>query len=131
METHSGSIDINTSMKETEQAFGQMKCCITKMQLVDKARSINACSEVILAVENMPEKEYYNTGDVLKTFGCMENALKAFRDMKFPANKMKIIENCKSLNCRSEVIKALDTCADREYTSCSDVMMECKGKMNC
>jgi hypothetical protein len=60
METHSGSIDINTSMKETEQAFGQMKCCITKMQLVNKARSINACSEVMLAVENMPEKEYYN-----------------------------------------------------------------------
>jgi hypothetical protein len=61
----------------------------------------------------------------------MENALKAFRDMKFPANKMKIIENCKSLNCHNEVINALETCADREYKSCSDVMMECKGKINC
>jgi hypothetical protein len=45
METHSGSIDLNTSMKETEQAFEQIKCCITKMQLVGKARSINACTK--------------------------------------------------------------------------------------
>ena len=118
-------------MQETEQAFKQMKCCITKTQLIDKAKSINACNEVILAVENMPEKEYYNTGEVLKTFLCSENAVKAFCDMEFPANKMKIIENCKNLHCNNKVMKALDTCADREYVNCSDVMTECKGKMHC
>jgi hypothetical protein len=101
------------------------------MQLMEKAKNMGACREVMLAVENMPEKEYYNTGDVVKTFGCTGDAVKMFCDMKFPANKMKLIENCKSLNCHSEVMKALDTCADREYMDCSDVMMECKGKINC
>jgi len=131
MESHTCSTNCKSSMQETEQAFKQMKCCITKMQLIEKAKGLNACSEVMLAVENMPEKEYYNTSDVLKSFGCMEDAVRMFCDMKFPANKMKLIENCKSLNCHSEVMKALDTCADREYMNCSDVMMECKGKMNC
>lgn len=131
METHSCSTDLKTSMRETEQAFKQMKCCITKMQLMDKAKSINACNEVMLTVDNMPEKEYYNTGDVLKTFLCSENAVKAFYGIEFPANKMKIIENCNNLHCHREVMKALDICADREYTNCSDIMKECKGKMHC
>jgi MFS family permease len=129
METRSCSTNCKTSMQETEQAFKQMKCCITKMQLMEKAKSINACREVVLAVENMPEKEYYNTGDVVKTFSCIETSLKALCDMEFPANKMKIIENCKKLHCDSEIMKALNACVDREYMNCSDVMMECKGKM--
>jgi hypothetical protein len=108
METHSCSTDLKNSLQETEKAFKQMKCCITKMQLMDKAKSINACNEVMLAVENMPEKEYYNTGDVLKTFLCSGNAVKAFYGMEFPANKMKIIGNCKNLHCHSEVMKALN-----------------------
>jgi Protein of unknown function (DUF2795) len=131
MESHTCSTNCKTSMKETEQAFKQMKCCITKVQLMEKAKNVGACREVMLAVENMPEKEYSNTGDVLKTFSCMENVVEALCGMEFPANKMNVLENCKSHNCQSEVIKALDTCADREYMNCSDVMTECKGKINC
>lgn len=51
MESHTCSTNFKSSMQETEQAFKQMKCCITKMQLMEKAKSINACREVILAVE--------------------------------------------------------------------------------
>ena len=131
MESHTCSTNFKSSMQETEQAFKQMKCCITKMQLMEKAKNMGACREVMLAVENMPEKEYYNTGDVVKTFSCMENVVEALCSMEFPANKMKIIENCKRLHCDSEIMKALEACADREYMDCSDVMIECKGKMHC
>jgi Protein of unknown function (DUF2795) len=131
MESHTCSTDCKTSMKETEQAFKQMKSCITKMQLIEKAKNISTCREVILAVENMPEKDYSNAGEVIKTFSCMRNVVEALCDMEFPANKVNVLDNCKSHNCQSEVITALDTCADREYINCSDVMTECIGKIHC
>ena len=98
------------------------------MQLIEKAKSLNARSEVMQAIENIPDKEYHSSSDVFKEFKGIQNVMQAFKDVKFPATKKQLIEEAKKLNARSEVIKTLEACPDREYTNFSDVIKECRGK---
>ncbi len=122
------SSEIQNSFQKASQAFKDMKYPVTKNQLLDKARSLNARSEVIQAIENIPDKEYHSTADVLKEFEGIQNVVQAFREVKFPANKKQLLEEARKLNARSEVIKALEACPDREYTNFSDIVKECRSK---
>ena len=107
-----------------------MKYPVTKDQLINKAKSLNARSEVIQAIETIPDKEYHSASDVLQEFKGIQNLVQAFRDVKFPATKMQLVQEAKKLNARSEVIQALEACPDREYNNFSDVIKECKGRSN-
>jgi len=122
------SSEIQNAFQKASQAFRDMKYPVTKNQLLDKARSLNARSEVIQAIENIPDKEYHSTSDVLKEFEGIQNVVQAFHDVKFPANKKQLLEEARKLNARSEVIKALEACPDREYTNFSDIVKECRSK---
>lgn len=120
--------EVHNAIQKAVQAFQEMKYPVTKMQLLEKARSLNARSEVIQAIENIPDKEYHSSSDVLQEFKGIQNVMQAFRDVKFPATRNQLIEEAKKLNARSEVINTLESCSDREYTNFSDVIKECKGK---
>lgn len=120
--------EVRNGIQKALQAFQEMKYPVTKMQLIEKAKSLNARSEVIQAIENIPDKEYHSSSDVLKEFKGIQNVMQAFRDVKFPVTKNQLIEEAKKLNARSEVINILEACSDREYTNFSDVIKECKGK---
>ena len=124
------STEIHSGLEKAVQAFREMKYPVTRNQLIAKAKSLNARSEVIQAIENIPDKEYRSASDVLKEFEGIQNVVQAFRDVKFPATKMQLIQEAKKLNARSEVIKALEACPDREYTNFTDIMKECRGKSN-
>jgi hypothetical protein len=124
------STEIHSGLEKAVQAFREMKYPVTRNQLIAKAKSLNARSEVIQAIENIPDKEYRSASDVLKEFEGIQNVVQAFRDVKFPATKMQLIQEAKKLNVRSEVIKTLEACPDREYTNFSDIMKECRGKSN-
>jgi hypothetical protein len=122
--------EVQTAIQKAVQAFQEMKYPVTKMQLIEKAKSLHAHSEVMQAIENIPDKEYHSSSDVLKEFQGIQNVMQAFRDVKFPATKNQLIKEAKKLNSRSEVIKTLESCSDREYTNFSDVIKECRGKSN-
>ena len=120
--------EVHNAIQKTLQAFQEMKYPVTKMQLIDKAKSLNARSEVIQAIENIPDKEYHSASDVLQEFKGIQNIVQAFRDVKFPATRTQLIQEAKKLNARSEVINALEACSDREYNNFSDVIKECRSK---
>jgi predicted transcriptional regulator len=124
------STEIQSAIQKAVQAFKEMKYPVTKKQLIEKAKSMNVRSEVMQAIENIPDKEYHSTADVLKEFEGIQNAVQAFRDVKFPATKNQLLEEARKLNARSEVIKALEACPEREYTNFSDVIKECRSKSN-
>jgi predicted transcriptional regulator len=124
------STEIQSAIQKAAQAFKEMKYPVTRNQLLEKAKSMNARTEVIQAIENIPDKEYHSASDVLKQFEGIQNAVQAFRDVKFPATKKQLLEEARKLNARSEVIKALEACPEREYTNFSDVIKECRGKSN-
>lgn len=120
--------EVHNAIQKALQAFQEMKYPVTKSQLIDKAKSLNARNEVIQAIETIPDKEYHSSSDVLQEFKGIQNVMQAFREVKFPATKNQLIEEAKKLNARSEVINALEACSDREYTNFSDVIKECKAK---
>ena len=51
------STEIQSSIQKAVQAFKELKYPVTKNQLIEKAKSLNARSEVIQAIENIPDKE--------------------------------------------------------------------------
>ena len=61
---------------------------------------------------------------------AIQKAVQAFQEMRYPVTKMQLIEEAKKLNARSEVIKTLEACPDREYTNIFDVIKEYRGKSN-
>jgi cellobiose-specific phosphotransferase system component IIA len=124
------STEIHSGLEKAVQAFKEMKYPVTKTQLIEKAKNLNARSEVIQAIETIPDKEYHSASEVLQEFKGVQNLVQAFQDVKFPATKMQLVQEAKKLNARSEVIKALDACPDREYTNFSDIIKECRGKSN-
>lgn len=124
------STEIQSVFQKTVQAFQEMKYPVTKNQLIDKAKSLNARSEVIQSIETIPDKEYHSASDVLKEFQGIQNVVQAFRDVKFPATKKQLVEEAKKLNACSEVIKTLEACPDRKYNNFSDVIKECRSKSN-
>jgi cellobiose-specific phosphotransferase system component IIA len=128
MQAQASSTEIQSSIQKTIQAFKEMKYPITKMQLIEKAKSLDARPEVMQAIQNIPDKEYHSTADVLKEFEGIQNVVQAFQDVKFPATKKQLLEEAKKLNARSEVIKALEACPEREYTNFSDIIKECRDK---
>jgi hypothetical protein len=58
-----------------------------------------------------------------------ENVQNVCGNMKFPATKKQILEEARKSNMSSDVISALESCPDRQYNSCDDIMQQCKGKM--
>ena len=124
------STEIQSAFQKTVQAFQEMKYPVTKTQLIEKAKSLNARSEVIQSIETIPDKEYHSASEVLQEFKGIQNIVQAFRDVKFPATKMQLVQEAKKLNARSEVIQALETCPDKEYNNFSDVIKECRGRSN-
>ena len=124
------STEIQSALQKTVQAFQEMKYPVTKNQLIDKAKSLNARSEVIQSIETIPDKEYHSASEVLQEFKGIQNLVQAFSDVKFPATRKQLVDEAKKLNARSEVIKTLEACPDREYNNFSDVIKECRGKSN-
>lgn len=124
------STEIHSGLQKAVQAFKEMKYPVTRSQLLDKARSLNARSEVMQAIETIPDKEYHSASEVLQEFTGIQNIVQAFRDVKFPATKTQLIQEAKKLNARSEVINTLEACSDREYNNFSDVIKECRSKSN-
>lgn len=122
------STEIHSGLQKAVQAFQEMKYPVTKSQLLDKAKSLNARSEVMQAIETIPDKEYHSASEVLQEFKGIQNIVQAFRDVKFPATKTQLIQEAKKLNARSEVINALEACSDKEYNNFSDVIKECRSK---
>jgi len=130
MQAQASSTEVQNAFQKAIEAFRELKYPVTKTQLIEKAKGMNARSEVIQAIENIPDKEYRSSSDVLKEFEGIQNAVQAFRDVKFPATKKQLLEEAKKLNARSEVIKSLEACPEREYTNFADVVRECRSKSN-
>jgi len=124
----SSAAEVQTSIQKAIQAFREMRYPVTRNQLVEKAKSLNARSEVIQAVENIPDKEYHNAADVLKEFEGIQKVVQVLQDLKYPATKSQLIEQAKKHDARSEVIGALEKFPDREYNNATDILMEFKGK---
>ena len=63
------STEIHSGLEKAVQAFKEMKYPVTRNQLLEKAKSMNARTEGIQAIENIPDKEYTSSNYIIKALG--------------------------------------------------------------
>jgi hypothetical protein len=57
--------EVQNAVQKALQAFQEMEYPVTKMQLIEEAKKLNAPSEVIKTFEACSDREYTNFSDVM------------------------------------------------------------------
>lgn len=120
---------MQASSTEVQNALGNINYPVKKRQLIEEAKKQNVSNETIQTLENIPNKEYNSFADVIQEVEGFQRAIQVFHERKYPATKQELVEEAKNLNVRSVIIRALEACPDKEYTSPADVINECRAKL--
>jgi hypothetical protein len=81
------------------------------------------------ALENIPNREYDSSSDVVREFEGFQRAVQVFHNRKYPSRKQELVEEAKNLHVRGVIIRALEACPDKEYSSAADVINECRARL--
>ena len=116
------------SSTEVQNVLENMKYPASKQQIIDEAKNRNASNEAIQTLENIPNREYNSSSDVIDEFEGFQKAVQVFHNRKYPATKQELVEEAKNLHVRGVIIRALEACPDRKYNSPADVINECRAR---
>jgi hypothetical protein len=111
---------------EIRNVLGNMKYPALKQQIIDEAKKQNVSNEAIQILENIPNKEYRNSADIIEEFEGFQKAVQVFHNRKYPATKQELVKEAKNLHIRSVIIRALEACPEKEYSNSADVINECR-----
>ncbi|RPJ78537.1 MAG: DUF2795 domain-containing protein [Alphaproteobacteria bacterium] len=120
---------MQASSTEVQSFLGNMNYPATKSQVIDEAKKQNVSNETMQALENIPNKEYKSSDDVVNEFEGFQKAVQVFHNRKYPATKQELVEEAKNLNVRGVIIRALEACPDKEYSSSAEVVNECRARL--
>lgn len=117
------------SPTEVQNVLGNMKYPASKQQLIDEAIKRDASKEVLLTLENIPNRVYNSSAEVIDEFENFQQAVQVFHNRKYPATKQELVDEAKNLHIRGIIIRALEACPDKEYNSPADVINECRTRL--
>jgi hypothetical protein len=120
---------MQASTTEVQSILGNVKYPATKKQVIDEARSQNISGDTMQTLENIPDREYSSSDDVVNEFEGFQRAVEAFHNRKYPASKQELVNDARNLHVRDVIIRALESCPDKEYSSASDVINECRARL--
>lgn len=120
---------MQASTTEVQNALGNLSYPVKKRQLLEEARRQNVSNEAIQTLENIPNREYNNSTDVIQEFEGFQKAVQVFHNRIYPASKQELVEEAKNLHVRDVIVRTLEACPDKEYSSASDVINECRAKL--
>ncbi len=119
---------MQASTTEAQSILGNIKYPATKKQILDEARRQNISGDTMQALENIPNREYSSSDDVVNEFEGFQKAVEVFHNRKYPATRQELINEARSLHVRDVIIRALEACPDKEYSSPADVVKECRAR---
>ena len=119
---------MQASYSEIQHAFENINYPITKKQLLEEARNRNFSEGGMQILENTPDRQYTSFADVYQEFEGFQKAMQFFHNRKYPAKKQELVAEAKSFNVRDVIVRALEACPDKEYTSPTDVIQECRAR---
>lgn len=114
---------------EVQNVLGNMEFPASKQQIIEEAIRRDASEEILLTLENIPNKVYNNSGEVIDEFEDFQKAVQVFHSRKYPATKQELVDEAKNLHIRGIIIRALEACPDKEYNSPADVINECRARL--
>jgi chromatin segregation and condensation protein Rec8/ScpA/Scc1 (kleisin family) len=120
---------MQASATEVQYALGNLNYPLKKRQLIEEARRQNVSNEAMQILENIPNREYDSSVDVIREFEGFQRAVQIFHNRKYPASKQELVEEAKNLHVRDVIVRTLELCPDKEYSSAADVINECKARL--
>jgi chromatin segregation and condensation protein Rec8/ScpA/Scc1 (kleisin family) len=120
---------MQASTTEVQSILGNVKYPATKNQVISEARKQNISGDTMQALENIPDREYNSAGDVVNEFESFQKAVEVFHNRKYPATKQELVNEARNLHVRDVIIRALEACPDKEYSSPADVIKECRANL--
>ncbi len=117
------------SATEIQNVLGNMKYPALKTQIIDEAKKQNVSNEALQTLENIPNREYNSSAEVIEEFEGFQKAVQVFHNRKYPATKQELVEQAKNLHVRGAIIRALEACPDKEYENPADVINECRVRL--
>lgn len=120
---------MQASTTEVQNILGNVKYPATKNQIIDEARKQNISGDTMQALENVPDREYNSSDDVVNEFESFQKAVEVFHNRKYPATKQELVNEARNLHVRDVIIRALEACPDKEYSSPADVIKECRARL--
>ncbi|MDD2338996.1 MAG: DUF2795 domain-containing protein [Methanosarcina sp.] len=120
---------MQASTTEVQNILGNINYPVTKKKLIDEARRQNISGNIMQTLENIPNREYNSADDVVNEFEGFQKAIEFFHNRKYPATKHELINEARNLHVRDVIIRALESCPDKEYSSPADVINGCKVRL--
>lgn len=120
---------MQASVTEVQSILGNVKYPANKKQIIDEARRQNISGDTMMTLENIPNREYSSSDDVVNEFEGFQRAVEAFHTRKYPASKQELVNEARNLHIRDVIIRALEACPDKEYSSSTDVINECRARL--
>lgn len=121
---------IQASTTEIQSILGNVKYPATKNRVIDEARKQNISGDTMKALENIPDREYNSADDIVNEFESFQKAVEIFHNRKYPVTKQELVNEARDLHVRDVIIRALEACPDKEYTSPADVIKECRTRIH-
>lgn len=120
---------MQASVTEVQSILGNVKYPANKKQIIDEARRQNISGDTMQTLENIPNREYSSSDDVVNEFEGFQRAVEAFHTRKYPASKQELVNEARNLHVRDVIIKALEACPDKEYSSPDEIVSECRARL--
>lgn len=120
---------MQASVTEVQSILGNVKYPANKKQIIDEARRQNISGDTMQTLENIPNREYSSSDDVVNEFEGFQRAVEAFHTRKYPASKQELVNEARNLHVRDVIVKALEACPDKEYSSPDEVVSECRARL--
>ncbi len=120
---------MQASTNEAQTILGSVDYPVTKSQIIDEAKKWNISGDTMQALENIPNRKYNSADDVINEFESFQKAVDVFHNRKYPATKQELVNEAKDLQVRDVIVRALEACPDKEYSSPADVINECRAKL--
>lgn len=117
------------SYTEVQNLVGNMEYPASKQQIVEEAIKRDASKEALLTLENIPNRVYNSSAEVIDEFEDFQKAVQVFHNRKYPATKQELVEEAKNLHIRGVIVRALENCPDKEYNNPTDVINECRTRL--
>lgn len=134
---YSSSIDIIYTLeciRNNLQPFLNIDYPISKVQLLEIARSHSFREEIIVMLDNCPDTVYNSISDFIGRCGGMMNvgcediqsslnkAMRVFQAVVYPAPRQDLINLAETFDVHNEVMQAIWKLPDRKYNSAVDAI---------
>ena len=78
------------SSTDVQNILRNMRYPASKQQIIDEAIKQDTNNEALLTFENIPNKIYNNSAEVIDEFEDFQKAVQVFHNRKYPASKQEL-----------------------------------------